>query len=448
MKVILQIKDIILKKKINDSSLSGYLVKGTFGTLIIQALTVLLTFLSNFIAARLLGPEEYGTFTYLFTCIAVFANIAVLGFNSLFIREAAVYKSKSEWGRLKGLVTIASVAVVVASVVLMILGLPLFKTFDVLSKIGDISLFRISLIALPLVSLILLYQSVLQGLQKIIAGQLAEKIIRPLVFIFLITAVYFVDESNISITSFIWLNVISFGVALTFVIVSVNKNVSPFFKTVKANYENNKWLKSSMYFFVSGIVQVINSRIDVLLLGVWKGSKDVGIYNVAIRLSDFITMSLFIVNMVIAPSISNLYHNQQKEKLQMVVTSGARIAFLFSLPVIFFLVLGGKFILSLFGEAFILGYTPMLIIIAAQIVNVASGSVGYILMMTRNEKYVFVGLLISLVMNIGLNVLLTPYYGVNGTALAVAASIVTLNGIMLFFVRKKTKIFPTALGNF
>ena len=448
MKIAFLIKDIILKRKINDPTLSGYLVKGTFGTLIIQGLTVLLTFLSNFLAARLLGPAEYGTFTYLFTCISVFANIAVLGFNSLFIREAAIYKSKSEWTRLKGLITITSLAVIVVSVILIILGLLLFQKFDFLSKIGDVSLFRVSLIALPFVSLTLLYQSVLQGLQKVIAGQLAEKIIRPFVFIFLITAIYFFDRSTISITIFIWLNVISFGIALAFVTASVYKNVTPLFKTVKASYENKKWLKSTLYFFVSSIIQIINSRIDVLLLGIWKGSRDVGIYNVALRLSDFTTLSLFIVNLVIAPAISNLYHTRQKEKLQILVTSGARIAFLLSLPVILFLMIGGKFILSLFGEEFISGYTPMVVIIAAQIINVACGSVGYILMMTRNEKYSFIALLMSFLLNIGLNILLTPYYGMNGTAVAVAVSIVTINGIMLFFVRKKTKIYPTAFGNF
>jgi O-antigen/teichoic acid export membrane protein len=127
---------------------------------------------------------------------------------------------------------------------------------------------------------------------------------------------------------------------------------------------------------------------------------------------------------------------------------GSRVAFLLSLPLILFLIFGGNFILSLFGPEFSFGYTPMLIIIAGQIFNVASGSVGNILIMTGNEKYAFIGLLISCLVNIGLNILLVPHWAMIGTAIAVAASIITWNGVMIFFVRKKTKIYPTILGNF
>jgi O-antigen/teichoic acid export membrane protein len=442
------IKDFIFKKKMYQNSFSNYLVKGVVGSLAIQAITILLTFFSNFIVAKLFGASEYGTFTYLFTCITVVANIVLLGFNTLFIREVAIYKSKQEWSRLKGIIIVATFSVIGASGVAAFLVVLLFKSINSLSRIGDIHLLELSLVALPMMALIMLYQSLLLGLQKILPGQLPEKIVRPSVFVCLVIILSVYKSLEIDVSHLIVLNIIAFAVALIWVVRSLIKNIFSLIQHVNPNYETKKWIKSTSYFFILGIVQIINSRVDVLLLGGWKSSRDVGVYNIAVRLSDFVAMSLFIINTVIAPSISRLYHSRQKEKLQRLVTSSARANLFLSLPVVLLLIFAGRFILSFFGAEFSAGYVPMLIIVLAQVFNAFCGSVGYLLIMTGNEKYAFISLLISAFVNVSLNIFLIPQWGMIGTAIAVATSIVVWNGLMLFFVRRKTNIFPTALGNF
>lgn len=447
MKLKARITNIIASAKINGEQVPAFLVKDTAGTFSIQVATVALTFLSNFIVARLYGAAIYGTFTYLFTTVTILANIAVLGLNTLLIKETAICKSKQEWGRLKGLLIIATISVITASGILSVTTILLFRSLNVLSKIGDIYLIQLTLISLPLFALILLYQSFLQGFQKILTSQLAEKVIKPLVFILFVGGIYFLGNS-IDITGLIWLNTVSFTAGFIWVIWRVMKTAGAVFHNTKSNYKNCSWIKAASYFFVLGVLQIINSRIDIFLLGLWKSNTEVGIYNVAVRLADFITMSLLVVNTVIAPAISRLYHSGEKEKLQRLLSGSAKVALFISLPVITILVFGGKWVLSIFGDEFVQGYIPMLIVIAAQAFNVVCGSSGYVLMMTGNEKFAFISLLVSCVLNIVLNILFIPLWGMYGTALSVAASIVVWNALMFFFAYKQTKIFPAAFRIF
>lgn len=446
MKLLIEIREILLKKEQGNASLSRYLVRGTAGTLFIQGISVLLMLLSNFILAKICGAAEYGTFTYLFTCVTVGANIALLGFNTLLIRQVSVYKDKGRWNFLKGLMNLSSYSVLITSLLLGLIFISLFQSFDFFSRIGNVYLFAISMIALPVVVMMMLFQSILQGFQKVLSGQVPEKIIRPMVFILLMLVIYFSRTGQIPVVTLVWINILSFIVALVWVAKSTDKAISPFIKQVTASYETAKWVKSTSYFFLLGAIQILNARSDILILGAWKGSSAAGVYNIAVRLSDFMTLSLLVINTVIAPSISNLYYSQQESKLQKTVTIGARAALFLSMPVLLVLILGGRWILGYLGDSFTSAYIPMLIITAAQFINVLSGSVGNILIMTGNEKSALISLLTGSIVTVILNILLIPSWGMNGTAAAVAAGIITWNVLMFFFVKTKTRINPTAFA--
>ncbi|HMG66755.1 MAG TPA: polysaccharide biosynthesis C-terminal domain-containing protein, partial [Chitinophagaceae bacterium] len=90
------------------------------------------------------------------------------------------------------------------------------------------------------------------------------------------------------------------------------------------------------------------------------------------------------------------------------------------------------------------GNRALAILCIGQLINVLCGSVGTVLIMTGHQKFSVYALVVSTVVNIILNILLTPRYGVVGTAIATAGSLMMWNLLMYWFVRKKVKIFPTA----
>ena len=78
----------------------------------------------------------------------------------------------------------------------------------------------------------------------------------------------------------------------------------------------------------------------------------------------------------------------------------------------------------------------MIILAVGQLLNVASGPVGTILSMSRQERFVGIGMLASVVCNILLNYLLIPQYGVNGAAIATAISVGVWNLLMIVFAKR------------
>ena len=77
---------------------------------------------------------------------------------------------------------------------------------------------------------------------------------------------------------------------------------------------------------------------------------------------------------------------------------------------------------------------------AAQLMDIAFGPVGSFALMTGNEKYSTRYMGIGILINIALNLLLTPRMGLNGTAIATSCSIVFWNAAMFITIRKKTGI--------
>jgi O-antigen/teichoic acid export membrane protein len=110
------------------------------------------------------------------------------------------------------------------------------------------------------------------------------------------------------------------------------------------------------------------------------------------------------------------------------------------------MVFGGKVLLGISGQQYIAGYTPLLILLAGQVVNALSGSVGFIMTMTGYQNQAARIFALGAVVNTLLNILLTPHLGMNGSAIATAITTVLWNVIMLIFVMRKLKINPTVIS--
>ena len=112
-----------------------------------------------------------------------------------------------------------------------------------------------------------------------------------------------------------------------------------------------------------------------------------------------------------------------------------------------FLLCFGKYALWLFGDAFLLSYQPMLVLLVGQIVNVACGSVGFLMMMTGNENRATLVYGVGTVLNILLNLLLIPLLGIIGAALATAMSVAFLNAALLLETRRRLGVNASILAS-
>jgi len=109
-------------------------------------------------------------------------------------------------------------------------------------------------------------------------------------------------------------------------------------------------------------------------------------------------------------------------------------------------VLVSPWILRLFGSAFQSAYAPVLVLSAGQVVNAASGSVGFLLGMTGEERAAARITVATGALNLLLNAAMIPLRGLLGAALATTASGVVWNVLLVRRVRVVLGIQPTVLG--
>jgi len=166
----------------------------------------------------------------------------------------------------------------------------------------------------------------------------------------------------------------------------------------------------------------------------------VGVYNVAVKVALFTTLTLSAVNSIVAPKLSESFNNNRNSEFKDIIRYSTRLIFFSTIPILLLIFLFPEFILSLFGAEFVIAKLALIILTVSQAVNALSGSVGTILNMTGKQKVYGSILLISLILNIVLNYILIPSYGINGAAVASACSLIFWNLYSVYYIYKQYNV--------
>ena len=148
----------------------------------------------------------------------------------------------------------------------------------------------------------------------------------------------------------------------------------------------------------------------------------------------------------LAPMISSLHVSGKRKELQRLVTLAARGIFAFSFPAGLVLILAGRYVLRAFGAESTVAYRSLVILAVGQLVNALAGSVGFPMVMTGHQRRAAAIMGVSAGLNVVLNAVLIPRYGLTGAAAATGTTLALQNVVMLVHVIKRLGVNPTILG--
>src|SRR5207302_140617 len=185
---------------------------------------------------------------------------------------------------------------------------------------------------------------------------------------------------------------------------------------------------------------------DTILLGVYKSSTDVGVYQVATRMVMLAAFVMTPVNAAFAPRIADLYQRHRTESLHHTYVAATSWILRLSLPAFVLCVVMPKELLSLFGHRFELGATVIVVLALGKLVDSATGPCGLMLNMSGRPGLSLVDNVSVLVANVALNLWLIPRYGIVGSAYAWAISLAAVNIVRVLQVRKVLGVFPFGAG--
>jgi O-antigen/teichoic acid export membrane protein len=427
-------------------SLWTMLVKGTVGSVALKICSIGLSFVTGLLLARMLGAEGYGVYVYATSWVSMLGVLATVGMDNMLVRNVTAYKTRSEWGLMKGLLRRANQIALATSLALSLLAASLSWALGGLLEAEALSTFWIALVLLPLVTLTALRQATMRGLYRVVLGQLPDSLLRPLLLVVLVGGAYLLFEENLSASGAMAMSVVAAGIAFLVGTLMLYRSLPRAAKEAPPVYRTRDWVWGALPLLFVGGMQVINTRIGVLMLGSLEGAEAAGVYAVAVWGADLIAIILVAGNMVLGPTFANLYAAGEVGRLQRLTTRSARVIVLCSLPITLVLVVFGHWFMLLFGQEFVEGRTGLAILSIGQLVNTAFGSVGVLLIMTGHGRDAAAGIGISVLLNLSLSAVLIPIYGLEGAAVAAATSLVVWNTLLAIRVHRRLRIYPAAFG--
>jgi O-antigen/teichoic acid export membrane protein len=359
------------------------------------------------------------------------------GISNLIIRETASGIAKGDLKSVKGVWRWSFKATLIFSSSLMlillisaILGSKYFTTIQ-------IQTFYLGLALIPLHSFVHIISSQLRGMKKIILGQIPDLIIIPGLFVLIILIVHYVLPTNLSTVLTMSIRSITTFITLLICILLLRNKIPHSIRYSIPIQKGRQWFRSAIPLGLSSGLNMVRTRITILLMGIFVTAGDITTFQIAISTSAIASLALQAINSILAPQFASLYASKQVNQLERLVKLSARLTFVFNLTATLVFLLWGKSLLAFaFGDDLITAYPSTLILLTGQLLNSFVGSVAFLLNMTGHENHVMRVITISTGINIILTLIFTPLWGIIGATIANTTTLIFAQLAMYKYVAK------------
>lgn len=387
-----------------------------------KIVNMVLSFFVSLATARYLGPTNLGSINYVAAYVSFFSSIASLGLSVIVIKEVASGRedgNKVIWtGILFRFLTavIATIGVV---------------AFFAVAKADDplllpiAALESIAILASAFDTFMYWFQGKLLGKYVSIAGVIA----------YLAMSIYriWLLANNANILWFAFAtSVDTLVLAMLLFVFYIKENG---FKPMVSFSLGKRLMKQSYHYMISGLIAILYSKIDQIMLGDLLDKESVGLYTAALTIAGLWGMlpSAFIQS--VSPI---LYKNAQTDRgmfLKRLKQSYAGIWFLNVCWSIGITLFSYWVVLLLYGQEF-LGARRALVIVVWYSGIASLGSLTQVYLANENKnKYVNYFALAGLVTDVVLNLLLIPRFEIVGAAIATLATYCVIHIIMPLLIR-------------
>jgi O-antigen/teichoic acid export membrane protein len=424
-------KQILKLSLLSDDPHLREMIVGSAIGMSVKVLSAVSILFMNIVVARFLGANETGLFFLAFTMVTIIAAVGRLGFDQSIIRFVAAARENNEIDRLHGVYRKSISWVAIASICLAVLASSnvTWLVENYFPQPGFEPVLRSFLIAIPLVALYTMLAQAMQGLKKIAKSLLTLNVLMPiaLLLLMLFDPVYTAEEAA---GHFILASLFALCTGLYFWYQSAPKT-----EKVESFSSSQLWKTSTPLWAVAILSQVVQWS-SQLMLGAWSSAENVAFFATAQRTAMLTSFLLFAVNAIAAPKFAALHEKGDIDGLKRIAIWSVRLMMLVAAPILMVMLLFPDWLMSFFGDEFRAASTALMILAIGQFINIATGSVGYLLSMTGREREVLKNTLVSAVVAIALGAILIPSYGLLGAALATATAVASQNLMGVYQVRK------------
>jgi O-antigen/teichoic acid export membrane protein len=193
-------------------------------------------------------------------------------------------------------------------------------------------------------------------------------------------------------------------------------------------------------FFFSSILMLAFGSLDSLILGVFQAPENVAYYEAAAKSAMIISLPLIAVNAAAPPLFAQFHQRGDLPGLEKLAQATSRWMYYAALPLTLLGLAAAPELLSFFGPGFAGADAAFRLLALGQLVNVACGSVGFILAMTGHQLTLTLVLALAGAVGIPLMAGAAAFYGLTGLAAAKSLWLIGVNVLMSLGVWRHLRI--------
>lgn len=403
------------------------------------------TYIYRLVIARYLGPEIYGIFSIGLAVIGFLLGFALLGMPSGLLRYVSFYKGKDDSSSIKAVIN-NGIKIILPITLLLAVILFIFAksiSIGIFHKPELEIVLKILAFAMPFSALATSFEYIIQGFKEIKYIVLSRGIIESLSKVILTVIAIYLGYS-------LW--GISLAFTITMLIVAISfiyffkKKIFIISRAIKIK-ENayKKLLSFSLPLMFSDLFLSLLIWSDTLILGYFVTSMEVGIYNAAAPTAKLIHTIPVAIRALFIPTISELY--AQEKSFKDIYISVTKWIFLTGMPVIILLCLYSKQLLHIFfGEIYNQGYLILILVAVCFFIYSIFFTAESTLMVIKKTKLLLFNTATTVIINIILNIILIPKYGILGAGIANFISFILFSILLASETYYFTRIFPFNLS--
>lgn len=401
-----------------------------------------LEFLKQIALARLLSVESFGLYSLIWNLLRMAGIIAPAGLQNGVIQFGTPFHltnaSKFKDVLLRSLGLCLTFAIVLSA--LLWIGAPWLAN-NFFNEPGFAGAFRAFVLVLPPMVGLRVAANATRISQKMQYAVYTEELMQSVAALTLFLLLFM---SGWRLWGAIWATTLSFTLAF---ILSCYYLWRLFPAALRAKrrfaVSNHTLLAYSTPTAFSGMFSLVISRLDLLLIGYFLTATEVGVYQVAAQFSIVFAVVLNGFNAIFGPIVAALYNKGRYTELQELFCISTKWGVYASAPLVLIIFTApASLIEGLFGAPYLSAITPLLILTAGQIINVAGGGVGRLLIMTGKQNAWFLSSGAMMIVSFALNMLLIPHWGIVGAAIATAVSVALLSVVGLIQVWFLLRLWP------
>jgi O-antigen/teichoic acid export membrane protein len=405
--------------------------------------TALVGYAFKIYLARFLGADALGLYALGMTLISFLGMINVLGLPESAVRFVALYSASKRFHELRSLLWNGSWILLATNVVLS----------AILLRAGPwivSHLYHSPQLAryLPLFAAIMLtsafngfYGNVLTGYREVGRRTVIAKFVASPVTA---AATVVLVSLGFGLSGYLAAQVVSSACVLVLLICFAWR-----FTPVVARRPDLKklWINREVWSFSAamfgiGLMQFFMVQTDRVALGIYRGAHDVGIYAIVASLIAYETIFLQSVNQIFAPVIADIHSRGEHALLGRLFQTLTKWILGLTFPLAIVLIVYSRPIMAIFGHEFEAGWLLLVIGTCGQIVNCGVGSVGFLLLMSGNERRLVRVQMVMATVMVLLCFKLVPLWGALGAVIAAAVTNIGMNVWNLVEVRKVLNLSP------